>query len=55
MTTYRLWRTATLVQFKDVVAPQGTSEDDVIAVSHETPWQTARVATNSGTDIEELE
>lgn len=55
MTTYRVWRTATITQFKDVLAPQGATDDDIWNVADGTPWKDFRMHAVQDYSVEELD
>jgi hypothetical protein len=39
----RVWRTATVTQFKDIIAPEGSSDEDIEDAAEGVPWVTAKV------------
>lgn len=54
MKTYRLTQTATVLQYKDVEAPEGADEEDIIESSWGIPWKTAKTINSEGIEVEEV-
>jgi hypothetical protein len=50
---YRIYRQATVLQFKDVNAPVGAHDDAILEVGDGTAWETAAVYEVHSQDIEE--
>lgn len=49
---YRLTRTATVVQFKYVEAPEDADDDDIIDASWRIPWEEAKTIDSDGIEVE---
>jgi hypothetical protein len=54
MPTYRVSRTATVYQWKDVEVPHPTDEDTIIDISRTQPWHDGTVLDSSVTEVKEV-
>lgn len=49
---FRLWRTATLIQQKEIAASPIATDEEVIAASDGVPWNTLHVVETTKTIVE---